>query len=193
VRLAVDSKTSVPLRVQVFARGAQEPAFETGFTDVQFEQPAASVFRFTPPAGAKVTEGGTPAAGAHRPVTPATPGGKVSGKVSGKASGKALGKAPSTAPSTKPQGDRPDVVGTGWTAVAVLRGVDLGALGQDRTAGAVLRGTTAVTGSFGSGRLLRTALVSVLVVGDTAYVGAVDPAVLEQAAAKSATSNSTAP
>ena len=170
VRLAVDSKTSVPLRVQVFARGAKEPAFETGFTDVQFEQPAASVFRFSPPSGAKVTEGGTPALGAKRPATP--------GKASGKASGK------------QPQGDRPDVVGSGWTAVAVLHGVDLGALGQDQTAGAVLRGSTTVTGPFGSGRLLRTALVSALVVGDTAYVGAVDPAVLEQAAANSATSNS---
>ena len=49
----------------------------------------------------------------------------------------------------------------------------------------MLRGTSTVTGSFGTGRLLRTALVSVLVVGDTAYVGAVDPAVLEQAAANS--------
>jgi outer membrane lipoprotein-sorting protein len=159
VRLAVDSETSVPLRVRVFARGAQEPAFETGFTDVQFEQPAASVFSFTAPAGAKVTEGGTPAAGTDRSAT-----------------------------TTKPtDGDRPDVVGSGWTAVAVLHGVDLGALGEDQTANAVLRGTTEVSGSFGSGRLLRTALVSVLIVGDTAYLGAVDPAVLEQAAANSAT------
>ena len=100
------------------------------------------------------------------------------------------GKAPSKkTPSSHAEGDRPDLVGTGWTAVAVLHGVDLGALGQDQTAGAVLRGSTTVKGSFGSGRLLRTALVSVLVVGDTAYVGAVNPAVLEQAA-HSATSNS---
>jgi len=164
VRLAVDSETSVPLRVQVFARGAQEPAFETGFTDVQFEQPAASVFSFTPPSGAKVTEGGTPAAPEHGPRTPSadTPA-------------------------------HPDLVGSGWTAVAVVPGVDLGALGQDQTAGAVLRGTTTVTGPFGSGRLLRTALVSVLFVGDTAYVGAVDPAVLEQAAANSATPKSATP
>ena len=162
VRLAVDSETSVPLRVQVFARGGQEPAFETGFTDVQFEQPAASVFSFTPPAGAKVTEGGAPAAGTHRPPTG----------------------------SDRPAAGRSDVVGKGWTAVAVIKGVDLGALGQDETANAVLRGTESVTGPFGTGRLLRTALVSVLVVGDTAYVGAVDPAVLEQAAASRATSNS---
>jgi hypothetical protein len=55
----------------------------------------------------------------------------------------------------------------------------------------VLQATSTVTGSFGTGRLLRTALVSVLVVGDKAYVGAVQPAVLEQAASSSATSNST--
>jgi outer membrane lipoprotein-sorting protein len=159
VRLAVDSETSVPLRVRVFARGGQEPAFETGFTDVQFERPAASIFSFTPPRGAKVVEGRTPSAGAQRPATGAE----------------------------HPDSARPDVVGSGWTAVAVLHGVDLGALGQDETANAVLRGTTTVTGSFGTGRLLRTALVSVLLVDDTAYVGAVDPAVLEQAAANSAT------
>jgi hypothetical protein len=84
------------------------------------------------------------------------------------------------------------VVGSGWTSVAVLHGVDLGALGQDETASAVLRGTTDVTGAFGSGRLLRTALVSVLVVGDTAYVGAVQPDVLEQAAASSTAASGTA-
>jgi outer membrane lipoprotein-sorting protein len=156
VRLAVDSATSVPLRVQVFARGAQEPAFETGFTDVQFEQPAASIFTFTPPPGAKVTEGNAPT----------------------------RDKADRT---KAPEGDRPTVVGSGWTSVAVLKGVDLGSLGQDATANALLRGTSTVTGPYGTGRLLRTALVSVLVVGDTAYVGAVEPSVLEQAAAKSTT------
>jgi outer membrane lipoprotein-sorting protein len=161
VRLAVDSATSVPLRVQVFARDGQEPAFETGFTDVQFEQPAASVFSFTPPPGAKVTEGSTPD---MADKTDRTAGRREA-----------------------PEGARPAVVGEGWTSVAVVKGVDLGAVGQDATASAVLRGTTTVTGSYGTGRLLRTALVSVLVVGDTAYVGAVEPSVLEQAAAKTTT------
>jgi outer membrane lipoprotein-sorting protein len=164
VRLAVDSETSVPLRVRVFARGGQEPAFETGFTDVQFQQPAASVFSFTPPPGAKVVQGGMPGSDAAR-------------------AGSGTGTAKPATPST---GDRPNIVGKGWTSVAVLKGVDLGAVGQDATAGALLRGTTPVTGPFGSGRLLKTALVSVLFVGDTAYVGAVEPAVLEQAAATSA-------
>src|SRR5262249_54813393 len=55
VTIAVDSDTSVPLRVQVFARGASSPAFETGFTDVTFAAPPASVFHFIPPTGATVT------------------------------------------------------------------------------------------------------------------------------------------
>lgn len=158
VRVAVDSETSVPLRVQVFARGATEPAFETGFTDVQFEQPAASIFSFTPPAGAKVVQGTAPTTAAQPEA------------------------------GAKPSGEQaPAVMGKGWTSVAVVHGVDLSAVGKDATAGAVLRAATTVSGPFGSGRLLKTALVNVLVVGDTAYVGAVDASVLEQAAANSAT------
>ena len=51
----------------------------------------------------------------------------------------------------------------------------------------MLQSAGTVTGPFGTGRLLKTALVSVLVVGDTAYVGAVEPAVIEAAAAAPAT------
>ncbi|HEX8495772.1 MAG TPA: hypothetical protein VF661_01150, partial [Actinomycetales bacterium] len=39
VRLAIDSSTSTPLRVEVFARGSAEPAFETAFTSVTFGRP----------------------------------------------------------------------------------------------------------------------------------------------------------
>jgi outer membrane lipoprotein-sorting protein len=55
VRLAIDAETDVPLRVRILAEGKREPAFETGFTSVRFERPADSVFRFSPPPGAKVT------------------------------------------------------------------------------------------------------------------------------------------
>jgi outer membrane lipoprotein-sorting protein len=159
VRIAVDAATSVPLRLQVFARGATEPAFETGFTEVQFQQPEASVFRFTPPKGATVTEGTAPA-GTEKPAAP---------------------QAKATADAAR--AGEPDVIGTGWTSVAVLHGVDLAALTKDATARTVLQSAATVTGPFGTGRLLKTALVSVLVVGDTAYVGAVEPEVLEAAAA----------
>lgn len=56
VRIAVDGATGIPLRVQVFARDAKAPAFEAGFTSFSTDRPADSVFAFTPPKGAKVTE-----------------------------------------------------------------------------------------------------------------------------------------
>lgn len=56
VRIAVDAATGLPLDVQVLARGASSPAFETGFTDISYSVPAASTFVFTPPSDAEVTE-----------------------------------------------------------------------------------------------------------------------------------------
>ncbi len=58
VRLAIDAKTHVPLRVQVFGSNRDDPAFETGFTTVTFTKPPASVFKFTAPPDTKVTEQG---------------------------------------------------------------------------------------------------------------------------------------
>ena len=55
VRIAVDAGTGLPLDVQVIARGASSPAFETGFTDISYTVPAASRFAFTPPSDAKVS------------------------------------------------------------------------------------------------------------------------------------------
>ena len=52
--IAVDAATHLPLRVQVFARGADSPAFSEGFTDLSFGRPDASNFTFTPPPGARV-------------------------------------------------------------------------------------------------------------------------------------------
>jgi outer membrane lipoprotein-sorting protein len=56
VRIAVDAQQNVPLRVQVFAKGATSPAIQVGFTSVSFARPAAANFAFTPPAGAKVIQ-----------------------------------------------------------------------------------------------------------------------------------------
>src|SRR5256886_1442805 len=56
VQIDVDGKNGVPLRLQVFARGASTPAFQVGFTAVQFVTPAAADLSFTPPAGATVTQ-----------------------------------------------------------------------------------------------------------------------------------------
>ena len=55
VTIAIDGKYGVPLRVQVFAKGATSPAFQFGYTALQFVAPAPANYDFTPPPGASVT------------------------------------------------------------------------------------------------------------------------------------------
>ena len=54
--VAVDAETRLPLRIQIVARDAAEPAIEAGFTKVSFDAIARSTFTFTPPAGATVRQ-----------------------------------------------------------------------------------------------------------------------------------------
>ena len=56
IRIAVDGTRDVPLRVQVFAKGAKSPAVQIGFTSISFVKPAAANFAFSPPAGATVQQ-----------------------------------------------------------------------------------------------------------------------------------------
>jgi outer membrane lipoprotein-sorting protein len=81
VRIAIDAHHNLPLRVQVFPRGAATPAFQTGFTSIAFTQPAAANFAFTPPVGARVVQENGPAALHAGAVPPAAvrlmPGGAV--------------------------------------------------------------------------------------------------------------------
>ena len=58
VRVAVDEATRLPLRLEVLANGQAEPAFSVGFADFDPGAQDPALFRFTPPAGATVTEGG---------------------------------------------------------------------------------------------------------------------------------------
>jgi outer membrane lipoprotein-sorting protein len=159
VTLAVDGETKVPLRVRVFAKGHADPAFEVGFTEVQFRVPDAGVFRFTPPPGAKVTTERADAG--HRPE----PGGHA-------------------APA-RPAGTGLAVIGESWTSVVVARGVNAGSV--TGSAKALLDAAKPVQGAFGRGRLLQTPLVSVLLTDEgRLYVGAVTPEALTAAAAQPA-------
>ncbi|MBT2234949.1 DUF2092 domain-containing protein [Nonomuraea sp. NEAU-A123] len=179
VRLALDGETYVPLQVQVYAKGSAEPAFQVGFTQVTFTQPAAENFTFTPPAGAKVKE-------------------QTIGGVSGDDAQEAE-KAKETAKDVK-------VVGAGWTSVAVLPASleDLaakpeqtpadgqfhkpwkgGADGTDTSAlvDNVLKSATPVSGTWGSGKLIKTKLVTALLTDDgRLLVGAVTPEEITKAA-----------
>ena len=162
VALAVDGDTKVPLRVRVFAKGQASPAFEVGFTEVQFRVPDASVFRFTPPPGAKVTERDTGARpGAARPG------------------------AAGPADAKRHAMGGPAVIGESWTSVVVARGVTAGSV--TGPAKALLDAAEPVQGTFGRGRLLRSPLFSALLTDDgRLYLGAVTPEALTAVAAQPA-------
>src|SRR5690348_11221361 len=162
VQIDVDGHNGVPLRLQVFARGASSPAFQVGYTDIAFVKPAAADLSFTPPPGATVTQVN---------LSDSHPGGNMNHAT-------------------------PDVttIGSGWLTVLKLPSTALtpnapGAGGKsagDSTAvlRTLLASATPVNGTWGSGRLLRTSLVSVLVTDQgSAFIGAVQPSVLYAAAA----------
>ncbi len=52
VSIALDSKTMLPLRLQVMSQRSTKPAFEVAFTSIHFGTPSASIFNFHPPRGA---------------------------------------------------------------------------------------------------------------------------------------------
>jgi len=115
--LTVDSETGVPLKVVVAAKGQADPAVSVGFTSVDFSAPASSVFAFTPPAGAEVTEVAAPD-GAH-----------------------------DRGHAARDAGDAPVVVGSGWsTVVGTSVPAATGASASDEASSLLDQMTTAVDG-----------------------------------------------
>jgi outer membrane lipoprotein-sorting protein len=225
VTVALDGQHSdVPLRVQVFARGARTPAFQVGYTTVAFVKPAAANFNFTPPAGAKVTtdlagtvlgqfgyDGSAPVqrsssaqkqvprlkvrAGKLEPgtvqsVTIPLVTGHASKTVSGE---QTLGKDWLSV-AVLPAGAVPGLSGAGNAAGVVGQAAQgaaggsaaVSGSGQDAAIlGALLSSATPVHGAWGSGRLLHTSLVSILMLDNgKVLVGAVTPSVLYSDAAQ---------
>ena len=156
-RVAVDSETSMPLRVQVNGDG-DEPAFEVGFTSVTMGEPSDDVFRFNPPPGATVEEHDLADLRGHDDAK--------TGDL-----------------STRNAALRPTVIGEGWTSVVMIPDVTLPDSDETGLLEALLGSASMVSGPYGSGRLLETELVSALLLDDgRLLVGAVTPEVLEQAA-----------
>jgi outer membrane lipoprotein-sorting protein len=265
VSIAVDAGRYLPLRVQVFARGAASPAYQIGFTSISFARPAASNFAFTPPPGAKVKTARLPAGpfgarpGGNRggffaiprgigtypggPQGSSMPSGSISvapglptptrsamtrqlrraiesirkgppknlsksqrqhllnalngdiGRSNRPHPGAAqpgagvpasgwYGYAPLTGATFAPGlASAPRTIGSGWTAVAVIPAPGLTPGSAGRAGAALLRAATPVHGSWGSGRLLRTSLFSVLITSNgRVLIGAVTPSVLYAAA-----------
>ena len=183
ITIALDAQhLSVPLRVQVFAKGTASPVFQVGYTSISFVTPAASNFSFTPPPGATV----------HKESV-----GLPTGWTG-------------YAPPQRPQGmaSAGQVIGKDWTAVAVLPAAEVlpggalsrvagagsaagvagqaarsasgggGSISGSAMLGALLLAAHPVHGAWGSGRLLHTSLVSMLITNGHVLIGAVTPAVL---------------
>lgn len=170
--LYVDSATGLPLRATVLARGASKPAIDVGYTRITFAKPAASVFKFTAPAGAKVTEKCLPGRGLHALPHPdeAWPQDAVRG----------LSRGNKARPDkTRPNNGESRVHGTGWATAVEIRGLPAGSTSDPRFA-LLLKAARTETGRFGSGKLLTTRLLTVLITDDgRVFVGPVTvPALL---------------
>lgn len=170
IRVAIDSETRLPLRLVVLANGTDDPVFSIGFDELTVGPQDAALFRFTPPAGAAVTEPDLP----HD-----TDGGPGSG------------------PGTGPDGglfggEDATIVGDGWDTVIVTE-LPTGALtrpvpgagqhGRDLDPTALLdKIGTPVSGPWGDGRLISIAVGSVIITEDGRLaVGAVPQQVLVEA------------
>jgi outer membrane lipoprotein-sorting protein len=169
VAIAVDAETGTSLRVRVYSTQIADPAFEVGFSTVDFSAPDPAMFEFTPPDGAEVTRHPAPDPGDLR-----------------RARDTAEGEA------AKAQWPEPTIVGEGWSTVVVT---DLGddplgdAVQQDSgsagSALALLEALPATSGPWGSGRVLDGTLFSAIVTDDGRLaVGAVAPEALGAALAE---------
>ncbi|MFE2144295.1 outer membrane lipoprotein carrier protein LolA [Streptomyces sp. NPDC059456] len=186
VKIAVDAKNGVPLRVQVLATEGGKPIVDAGFTKVDFGKPSADTFAFTAPKGAKVTEGAAEGAkggdhGKRFKGLESLPGlDALTGGAAGKAGKDGKG-------DTK-------VLGEGWSAIARIdTGAGKGLQDLDKAAGDKNAPKEAkqfldslggkVTGKFGEGRVFKTRVVNALITDDgKVYVGAVTKDALVQAA-----------
>ncbi len=175
VTVSMDAETNVPLRVRVHSTSIPDPAIEVGFTSVDYRTPDPSLFEFTPPPGATVTE---------HDATSGTPDADAS-------------------MADMPAGGEPTVVGEGWSTVVITELpvdslADLAEAGMRASAGegyprgadaaatalALIEALPAESGAWGTGRVLRGTLFSVILTEDgRVAVGAVSPEALGAALA----------
>ena len=162
VRLAIDAEEHIPLRVDVYAKNANDPAVRVAFQQISFTVPDAEQFVFNPPPGTKVTT--------------STPE-----QIEKHADDKATAEQKRAAEKATPT-----VVGEGWTSVLVAKmpsGESADA--ADSAVAGVLGSLPKVSGSWGSGRLLSGSLFSALLTDDgRVLVGAVAPEKLYEVAAR---------
>jgi len=173
VRLAIDAEEHIPLGVDVYAKDATKPAVRIAFQQVSFETPDPEQFTFNPPPGTKVEEPSATELKEHEKKALEQHDKALKDRAAGK--------------DEAPEGMK--VVGKGWTSVVVAK-LPTGDAGKEAADGkqqleAVTGALPKVSGSWGSGRLLQSALFSALLTDDgRILVGAVAPEKLYEAAGK---------
>jgi outer membrane lipoprotein-sorting protein len=176
VRLAIDAEKHVPLGVDVYAKNANDPAVRVAFQQITFKVPDAQQFAFNPPEGTKVTE--------------------PSAADLAKKHDKAITPEQAKEAEKQAAAEGTKVVGKGWTSVLVAKMPAAGdkadkagaKTGAEQAAGqldAIVGALPKTSGTWGSGRLLTSALFSALITDDgRVLVGAVAPEKLYEAAGK---------
>jgi outer membrane lipoprotein-sorting protein len=176
IRIAVDAKNSMPLRVQIWSRsGATSPAFEVAFTSLHLGMPSASTFSFKAPAGAATSS------------SPLLPGGEL---VRPSGSQKALQRDPGAGAGRVAAGSGSmHSVGKGWLRVLVGNVAPMSRTSNAAPSSAQLlqSSVSELASPVAGGRLLQTPMFSVLMTNDgRVLVGAVSGKYLEQLAAHGA-------
>ncbi|MEU2621879.1 DUF2092 domain-containing protein [Streptomyces sp. NPDC007157] len=174
ISIAVDAKTGTPLKFTLTPSSGGAAVIDAGYTQVSFAKPAASTFDFTPPKGAKVTEGDR--LDKANKAAKGDKGDKIT-KAPGQSTPEELGK------------NGFDVLGKGWNSIAVIDTGNKGGLPSGSASGGGDLGGflgslgDPVSGKFGKGTVFSTRLVNALITDDgKVYVGAVDKAALVKAA-----------
>jgi len=114
IEVSIDAATRVPLGVAVFARGAGRPAISAGFSSVSFDPIAPSVYRFTPPPGAKVVQ-------LQPPSGDSTSSGDEGRSVLSSARAKVSTDGSQGEYGRFPYGDGVRVFGHDWTTIVAIR------------------------------------------------------------------------
>ncbi|MFD9467364.1 outer membrane lipoprotein carrier protein LolA [Streptomyces sp. NPDC060027] len=180
ISIAVDARTGLPLKFTLTPASGGAAVVDAGFTRVDFSKPAASTFAFTPPKGAKVTEGDE---------REGLKGGKPKELRGG--TWKGAEKARPQAEEGLAGGlDGLKIIGEGWNSIAEFEtggeGLPTGASGSTGNSdvdGFLNSLGDHVTGTFGSGTVFSTRLVNALITDDgKVYAGAVTKAALVKAA-----------
>ena len=164
VRLAIDQQTGLPLRVTVGAAGQESPAFQVGFTSLDYGAPAARLFDFTPPSGADAT-------------TKDLSDGDGHGHRGHDGSGH--------------RGAEPSVTGSGWDTVVELPAGTAGRASSDAASSDAASSDTDATALLDQlttpvdgGRAVQTSLVSVYLTDDGRVLAGAVPVSALVAAAK---------